>query len=283
MDPITPIIVGLGLWLFAPQPKLFQPKPDMKAVAAAQVEADRAKEALSQTEAAREKVEAELERLRTQLQIKDKEERTKERQVLGYSLEMTEMATDSLQLVPEEHRTPEVLFAAECLAKSGGALSSVLGPLTQEQRLAVLQLVKGALSKAVEEREAARKLIAEKDRLLTANTTSLLLLQKEKEQLVSVVEEKKAEVGVVKAEVLMAKAESSAKDTELRNVNETQLRLMSGHRETLFYVVFWGVFAWLWFTRFLPALAKTFVWAKCLERFNQLVFRCLLGSSNLKD
>lgn len=282
MDPAT-VLIGLGLWLFAPKPKFLQPKPDMKAVAAAQAEADRAKAELSRTEAERDKTEAELELLRTQLATKDKEERAKERQVLGYSQEMNEMASGSLQLVPEEHRTPEVLFAAECLAKSGGALSSVLGPLTPDQRASVLKLVQGALSRAVEEREAARKLIAEKDRLLAANTTSLLLLQKEKEQLVSVVEEKKAEVGVVKAEVQVVKAESTAKDTELRNVNEKQLRLMSGHRETLFYIVFWIVFAWLWFTRFLPALAKTFAWARCLEGFNKLVFRCILGSSNLKE
>jgi len=282
MDPSI-IILGVGLWLFGPRPKFTQPKPDIKAVAAAQVEADKAKADLARVEAQQGKTEAELELLRTQLANKDKEERAKERQILGYSQEMNEMASGSLQLVPEEHRTPEVLFAAECLAKSGGALTSVLGPLTPDQRASVLKLVQGALSKAVEEREAARKLIAEKDRQLASNITSILLLQKEKEQLTSVVEEKKVEVGVVKAEVRVFKAESTAKDTELRNVNEKQLRLMSGHRETLFYIVFWIVFAWLWFTRFLPALAKTFTWARCLEGFNKLVFRCILGSSNLKE
>jgi len=282
MDPTTLGLLGL-LFVFSPRPKIFQPKPDMRAVAAAQADADRAKADLARAEAGQAKIEAELELLRTQLANKDKEERNKERQVLTYSQEMNEMASGSLQLVPEEHRTPEVLFAAECLAKSGGALSSVLGPLSPEQRVSVLKLVQGALSKAVAEREAAQKLIAEKDQQLAQNTTTMLLLRKEKEQLVSVVEEKRAEVGSVKAEVQLAKAESTAKDVELRNTNEKQLLLMSSHRETLMWIVFWLLAIWLWFTRVLPALSKTFAWAKCLEGFNQFIFRLILGNSNHKE
>ena len=34
MDPATGLL-ALGMWLFAPRPKLFQPKPDTRAVAAA--------------------------------------------------------------------------------------------------------------------------------------------------------------------------------------------------------------------------------------------------------
>ena len=282
---MDPTIVGLVVvtWLFAPKPKLFTPKPDMKEVAAAQAEADRAKADLNKAEAAREKTEAELEALRVSLANTAKQERDKERSVLGYTQEMTEMAADSLSLVPQEFRTPEVVFAAECLAKVGGSLTAVLGPMTPSQRADTLKIVQLALSKAEADRKEAQRLLAEKDRQLATNVTDMALLRKEVEVKASTVEEKKAELGTVKAEVQVAKAESTAKDVELRNTNEKNLLLAMEHRSSLWFYAGILVFLWLWFTRILPALAHTFPWAAFLNNFNKFALRCIVGGSNMKD
>lgn len=50
MEPATALL-ALGLYLFGPRPKLFQPKPDMKAVAAAQAQVETAKAERAKAEA----------------------------------------------------------------------------------------------------------------------------------------------------------------------------------------------------------------------------------------
>lgn len=267
MDPVTALL-ALGLYLFGPRPKLFQPKPDMKAVAAAQAQVETAK-------AEQAKAEATLEQMRALVAAKDAEERSKQREILSYGQETNQMASDALNQVPVEHRTAEVELAAEMVGRTGVAFASAIGQLRSDQREALLGMVQRLLSRQAEERKQAREELALKDKQLVESIRERALIQKDLEHI-------KTEEAKQKAEVMLTKAEVLAKDSELKQANEKALSIMGKlNSETSFFwkVILWIVGLWLWFTRVLPALASIFPAFAWLNRFNKFVFHLLTGAS----
>ena len=265
MDPLTGFL-ALGLYLFGPRPKATQPKPDTRAIAAAQAEADKAK-------AEQARVEAELEKIRAQMLANEQAKTQREKEVLTYGQESNEMAAQALSLVPVEHRTTEVELAAEMVGRTGVSLSAILGQLRPDQRADLIKLVEGLLSRQAEERKAARALLEAKDKELaeSAKQRAVLMSQHDKLEL---------EIIAKEADAQAAKAERDAKDVQLRAETQKALNLMErigSSRASFWKLCLWLVGAFLWFRLVLPALASVLPAAAWLQRFNAFIFHILTG------
>ena len=265
MDPLTGLL-AIGLYLFGPRPKATQPKPDTRAVAAAQAEADLAR-------AAQARMETELAKARAELAANERAEEQRRTEILTYGQETNEMAGEALSIVPIEHRTAEVELAADMVGRTGVSLASILGQLRPDQRAEMLQLVHGLLSKQAEERAAARRALAEKDAELAKAAQERAVLLKEGELLKAAVETKAADVEV-------ARAERDAKDAELRIENErviAAVKRASANEGSFWKLCLYAIGAFAWFRLILPALATAFPAFAWLHRVNAFVFHVLTG------
>lgn len=113
---------------------------------------------------------AEVERLRAQLeQAKQAEHAAQERQT-RYGQQMVAGARESLKRQPPEHQTAQTALASSLLDRADFALGRAIGQLPEEQQAEILTIVDRALSGKAEQLAQAQRDLAAKDAALAALT-----------------------------------------------------------------------------------------------------------------
>lgn len=186
IDPATLTIVALlaaGALLFGGQfhlPAFLQKKP-------AVVQLDKTQQELAEAKAARAKAEADLAAAKAQANARKDEQ-------LRYAQSMSEGTAEALKRVPAEHKTAEVQLATDLNARTVIAMNAAIGTLSPDQRVEILKIVDGALSRVEAERDAARAELAKKDAALAEASTVRAILEKQVPALQARLDEKEAMV-----------------------------------------------------------------------------------------
>lgn len=195
-------IVGGGFTL----PAFLQKKPPVVKLEQTQADLAAAKAAQLAAEAARDKAQADL------AKVRDEDQRKKGEQ-LGFAYQMAVGAGEAIGRIPVDHKTPASQLAGELIARSTVGLAAALGELPADKRIEIVRIVDQALSAKQAEIDAARAALARKD-------AELSFTIQERERLASEVPRLAAEVTHRELEVKRKAAEVAEKDIAVTRLAE---------------------------------------------------------------
>ena len=191
IDPLTMLLVGAcAAALLAGSihlPAMFQKKPPVAQLSAAEVELVKAKEAQKHAEDA--------------LAAAKAQEAAKTAAQLDYAQQFATGTTLALARVPANAQTPEVKLASEMAARAVAGLDAARGQLPAAAQAEIQKLVDQALSAVTAERDAYRAALAVKDGELQAAIAEKSAVQSQIPVLESKAATAKAETVAVSAKV----------------------------------------------------------------------------------